>query len=348
MPRDASVLGAYVLPGPALDPHAGLHQTAEAERIGLGSVWLSELQGPLKDAGALLGAMGYMTKRIDVGTSITHFGTRHPMVLASWGLTMQVLTGGRFQFGFGRSVSQRWKMWDIPVPTLQSMEDIAGILRSLFAHETVKYDGPAGNFESLDFDYFPEVTPPPLLLAAIGPKTLEMGGRAFDGVLLHPFLTRDAVARSRELVRSGAEKAGRDPDSVVVYHQQVMAPELSQYDTDLAVYARAAAYFSFPGFCEPILEANQWDEAELVPLREAAMQALKDNAAAGSPLKGRDVFIEPGKVFPAAWIEETAPIGSPELCARRLHDYLDAGADQIVIHGVTPDALEPTVKAFNG
>jgi 5,10-methylenetetrahydromethanopterin reductase len=348
MPRNAEVLGAYVLPGPAMDPLAGLHQTAEAERIGLGSVWLSELQGPLKDAGALLGVMGYMTERIDVGTSITHFGTRHPMVLASWGLTMQVLTDGRFQFGFGRSVSQRWKMWGIDVPTIQSMEDLAGILRSLFAHESVTYEGPAGTFESLDFDHFPDVPPPPLLLAAIGPKTLALGGRAFDAVLLHPFLTRAAVARSREIVRSSAAEAGRDPDSVVVYHQLVMAPDLSPAETDLAVLARAAAYFSFPGFCDPILAVNAWDDAELEPLRTAAMQAMKDNAAAGSPLKGRDVFIEPGRLFPTAWLEETAAVGSATECARRLHDYLDAGADKIVIHGVTPDALEPTVKAFNG
>src|SRR5688572_18420950 len=113
--RTANLLGAYVLPGPEMNPLPGLKQTTEAERIGLGSVWLSELQGPVKDAGAILGYMGAMTSTIGVGTSITHFGTRHPMVLASWGLTMQVMTGGRFLFGFGRSTPSRWKSWGIPV-----------------------------------------------------------------------------------------------------------------------------------------------------------------------------------------------------------------------------------------
>src|SRR5271155_298791 len=245
--KDPSLLGTYVLPGPATDPLAGLGQTTEAERLGLGSIWLSELQGPLKDAGAICGYMGHSTSRITVGTSVTHFGTRHPMVLASWAATMQVLTGGRFALGFGRSVPSRWVDWGLPVPTISAMEDFASILRSLWAHETVSYDGPAGRFPKLEFEAAPDFDPPPLLLAAIGPKTLELVGRAFDGVLLHPFLNVEAVARSRDIVREAAEKAGRDPDAVTIYHQVVTAPDMGPEEIDLVVRARATAYFSHPG-----------------------------------------------------------------------------------------------------
>src|SRR5271170_1828090 len=111
--RDANVLGVYVMPGPATDTLAAEPQALESERIGLGAVWFSELQGPMKDAGAVLGVIARGTNRVRIGTSISHMGTRHPMVQASWGATMQALSSGRFEMGFGRSTAGRWDDWGI-------------------------------------------------------------------------------------------------------------------------------------------------------------------------------------------------------------------------------------------
>jgi 5,10-methylenetetrahydromethanopterin reductase len=348
--RRADLLGVYILPGPAMNPRPALLQTTEAERIGLGSAWLSELQGPFKDAGALCGYMGAITSRIGVGTSITHFGTRHPIVLSSWGATMQVMTGGRFLFGFGRSTPQRWKAWGIPVPTIESMGDSATILRRLWKGETFEYHGPAGHYPRLAWDAsggdFSAFVPPPLMIAAIGPRTLELAGSHFDAVLLHPFLTPDAVGRSAALVRTSAERAGRDPATVKVYHQIVIAPDLGPDAVDEAVYKRAAAYFAHPGFGEPIIAVNGWDVERLTEFRAAAAVAVEENVAAGSPLKGRDVFVKPSRLLPPEIVGEGASIGTARQCAVRLHDYFDAGADQIVLHGVTADQLESTVNEF--
>jgi probable F420-dependent oxidoreductase len=350
--RSAELLGVYVLPGPAMDPLKLHVEISESERIGLGSAWLSELQGPFKDAGVLLGYMGATTSRIGIGTSISHFGTRHPMVLASWAATMQVMTGGRFFFGFGRSSPQRWNAWGLPVPTIDSMRDFAMILRRLWKGEGFEYHGPAGKFPRLAWDAsgadFPPFPPPPLLLAAIGPRTLALAGEAFDGVLLHPFLTPDAVSRSASIARVAAERAGRDPADVTVYHQIVIAPDLTDDQVDEAVYKRAAAYMAHPGFGEPILAANGWDVSRVSEFRAAAARAVEQNVAAGSPLKGRDVFLEPSRLLPPELISEGAAIGSAKTCAVRLDDYFDAGADEIVLHGVTADQLGPTVKAFEG
>jgi 5,10-methylenetetrahydromethanopterin reductase len=344
--RSAECLGGYVLPGPAMDPSPTVHQTTEADRIGLGHAWMSELQGPFKDAGALCGYMAASTQRVKVGTSITHFGTRHPMVLASWGATMQRMSRGRFLFGFGRSTPSRWRDWGIPIPTIESMCDYATILRRLWRGETFSYEGPAGSYPELSFDYFPEFTPPPLMIAAIGPKTLALAGSHFDAALLHPFLTPEAVTRSIEIVRRSAEQAGRDPRSVQVFHQLVIAPDLDQAGVDEAVYKRAAAYFAHPGFGEPIIAANGWEVSRFDEYRAAAAEAVEENIAKGSPLKGREVFLEPSRLLPPELIDEGAAVGTAVQCADRLGDYMDAGADGIVIHGVTAERLESTVKEF--
>jgi probable F420-dependent oxidoreductase len=260
---------------------------------------------------------------------------------------MQMLTGGRFEFGFGRSSKGLYLKTGTHPPTIAAMEDYAMILRQLWDGQTVNYEGPAGSFPQLELGELPDgVSPPPLLLAAVGPRTLELAGRAFDGVFLHPFLTPAAVSRSQDIVRKAAEQAGRDPAAVRIYHQLVTAPDMSDDEVDEVVGARISAYLAIPGVEDMIPTANGWDTARLDSFRAQLVRSLAANREAGSPLKGRAVLVEPGRLVPKDWLAETAAIGTPEECAAVFDRYFEAGADDIILHGVTADRLAPTVKAF--
>src|SRR6202161_1079179 len=190
-----SRLGAYVLPGAAHDPVSGIAQAQATERMGFGTVWIGE-RYDTKDLGALGGALSQVTRRVQVAAGITHPYLRHPMVLASMGQTLQALTGGRFRLGLGRSAAWRWTAYGVPRPTLAAPAGIPRILRRLWDGETVDYDGPLGRFPRLRLPVVLPAAPPPLLLAAIGPKTIALAGRCYDGVILHPLLTPEAVRRS--------------------------------------------------------------------------------------------------------------------------------------------------------
>src|SRR3546814_9186774 len=74
----------------------------------------------------------------------------------------------------------------------------------------------------------PRESPPPVILGAVGPKTLALAGAHFDGVVLHPFLTTEGVARSVRIVRDAARDAGRDPEAVAIYATVVTAPEIGR------------------------------------------------------------------------------------------------------------------------
>ena len=97
--------------------------------------------------------------------------------------------------GIGRSVDAMWAAVGLPKSTNASIIDHADIFRRLCRGEKVRYDGPAGTFPSLRLNDVPDQPVPPLVFAAIGPKALALAGRHFDGVLLHPFLTPEAVRR---------------------------------------------------------------------------------------------------------------------------------------------------------
>ena len=336
-------LGAYTLPGRVADPRPAIGQAQVAEHVGLATAWIGERYGT-KDVGVLAGAIAQATSTIKIGTAVSHFLFRHPLALASMATTLQALSGGRFMLGIGRSVAPMWGAVGLPKMTNQVLADLADIHRRLCRGEKVGYDGPAGRFPALRLGDVPEITPPPILLAAIGPKTLELAGRHFDGAILHPFLTTDAVHQSVERVRAGAEATGRDPASVHVYATVVTAPDLTEEHELAVVGGRAVTYYQIPEFGELLARVNGWDLAGLDELRAHPMLAGLRGAADSRFTKGQ--LADVSRSLPQEWLIEGAAIGSARVCAERLQQYLDAGADEIIIHGAVPELLGPTLQHF--
>jgi len=334
-------LGAYVLPGRVDDPRPAIGQARAAEHLGLGTVWISERFGT-KDVGVLAGAIGQSTSTIRVGTAITHFTTRHHLTLASMAMTLQALTGGRFVLGVGRSVPPLWRSLGLAPMTNAVLADSADIVRKLCHGEKVTYDGPAGTYRSLRLGDRADIPAPPIALAAIGPRSLELAGRHFDGVILHPFLTPDAVSRSGDRVRAAAIAAGRDVDAIRVYATVVVAPDLTTAEEEAVVAARAVTYFQIPEFGERLAEVNGWDPAPLADLRAhpklAGLRGSADNVFT------RGELAEVSRTLPAEWLETAAAAGTASECATRLDDYLAAGADELILHGSTPELLGPMLQ----
>jgi 5,10-methylenetetrahydromethanopterin reductase len=337
-------LSAYVLPGKSTDARLGISQAVVAERIGLGGIWASE-RWAIKESGAVLGAIAHATSRIGIRTGTTHFGTRHPLVLAGMATTLQNLSGGRFEMGVARSLTDKWRRLGVLPQTNQSMIDSVGILRRLWAGETVSYSGPAGEFPELVVTDMCEWSTP-VHLAAVGPKTLAIAGAHFDGVLLHPFLTPAGVARSAAVVREAARAAGRDPADVRVIAAVVVAPDLTEDQTRLAIHTRAATYFVHRAMVLPIVEANGWDVAQLDAITSVGLETLETGNASQALVRAK--MLEASALIPPEWISEGASAGTAAEVAARLQDYRAAGADEILLHGATPDKLEGLVDAYRG
>jgi 5,10-methylenetetrahydromethanopterin reductase len=335
-------LGAYVLPGRVDDPRPAIEQARAAEQLGLRAVWIGERFGT-KDAGALAAAIGQATSRVGVGTAITTFRTRHHLSLASLAMTIQALTDGRFILGVGRSVAPLWRSLGLPPMTNAVLVDSADIVRRLCRGEKVTYDGPAGSYRSLRLGDLPDVAPPPIVLAAIGPRTLELAGAHFDGVLLHPFLTPEAVGRSAQIARRAAEAAGRKADALTIYATVVTASGLPAEEEAAVVGGRAVTYFQIPGFGEQLAQVNGWDTEPLRRLREHPQLAGIRGAA--DSVRTRDQLTEAADALPREWLASASAVGTPLDCARKLDEFVRAGADELVLHGSTPDQLGDVVRA---
>jgi len=335
-------LGFYTLPGRVADPRPMFDEVDAGERAGLGSVWISE-RHDVKEAAVLSGAAAARTRRMAVAVGVTNPNTRHVMVTAALGATMSALTGGRFALGLGRGFDLRFDMWGAPRVTTAMLEDTAKLLRRLWAGEKIfGHDDAAGRFAYLSTD-LAIAEPPPLALAALGPKTQTMGGRAFDAVLLHSHWTDQAVADCVARVRRGAEQAGRDPNAVQVWSCLVTAADLPEPVELRHVVRRMTTYMQIPGYGELIVRANGWDPTVLDRVR--AHPVLEGRIADATEFTD-DELRALRDVYPESWLRDSNAVGSAAHCARRIVDQFDAGAAGVVLHASSPDQMTRLLDAY--
>lgn len=334
-------LGFYGLAGHSATPRDLVTEVARAEEIGLGSVFISE-RFNTKDAATLSGAAGAVSSTLGVATAATNHNTRHLLVNATFGVTMHRLTGGRFALGFGRGFDMLFDVMNVPRVTMAQLEDTIGLLRRLWHGDVIMgHDGPAGRYPYLSQDpSFDEDIP--ILLIALGERTLEFAGRVADAVVLHTFFTDDTLARSVAAVRRGAEQAGRDPARVRVW--SVLATVGDHIDEDLRLkklVGRLGTYLQ--GYGDLLVRVNGWDPSVLAAFRADELVSTFGGAldATATPDQLRHV----ATLLPEEWLAASAT-GSPSECAARVLDQFDAGADGVILHGATPDELAPVVSAY--
>ena len=343
--------GCYALPGHISDPTAAIDEIRDAERLGFGSVWISE-RFAAKNADVLSGAAAMLTPSMGIAAGlIQNMPLRHPIVTAGYAATMAKLTGDRFALGVGRGTDSFADASGTPRLTFRIMEDYIAILRQLWRGETVNYEGPLGTIRGLRLGVELPVTPP-VIAAGMGEKTLKWAGRVADGVVFNSLWTVDAVERSARIVRQGAEEAGRDPASVRIWTILVTACNVPEEQMLRTVIRRMNTYILFPGMFDAICDANGWNRADAARLRTALAEfdTARKSGTMGdeSTTRDLDALRHMAALYPKAWIEEGNAVGTGEDGARAALARLRAGADGVLFHGSAPAEMAGVLAAWGG
>ncbi len=335
-------LAFYGMAGAARSPRGLLDEVRDAERMGLGSVFLSE-RFNVKEAVTLSGAVGGATTTLGIATGVTNHNTRHPIVTAAFATTMDKLTDGRFALGLGRGIAPLFKAFGLPSITTAQLEDFAGLMRNLWQNEMVfGHNGPAGSYPFLRVDWGGDGRTIPMMLTAFGPNSLALGGRVYDGVILHTFFTDETLARCVKTVRDAAEQAGRDPDSVRIWSCLATIGDHIPYEVRLKkTVGRLATYLQAYG--DLMVTTNNWDPAALAAFRAAdavtSIPGAIDDIATTAQLEAV------AEVIPAEWLAPAAT-GTPDECVDTIQRQFDLGATGVILHGASPAELEPIVDAY--
>lgn len=334
-------LGCYGLAGHSNSPRDLVDEARLAEQLGIGSIFLSE-RFNTKDAGVLAGAVGAVTEQIGIASAATNHNTRHPLVTATLATTMHRLTGGRYSLGLGRGFDMLFDVMGLPRVTSAQIEDAVGIYRTLWSGGSVAgHDGPAGKYPFLMQDpSFDEDIP--IMMVAIGEKTLRLAGRIADGVVLHTFFSDETLGRAVRTIRTAAQEAGRDPESVRIW--SVLATIEDSISEELRLrklVGRMATYLQ--GYGQVLVEVNGWDTADLERFRND--EFVQNFPGAFDAIGTVDDLTRVADLLPAHWLAASAT-GSAARCAERVADQFSCGADGVILHGATPTELAPVLDAW--
>ena len=236
--------GAYLIPG--ADFHLALDLAPQAEAWGYESLWVTHGGG--RDSFLVLAAYAQVTRTIGLGNGVVPIYPRHPVALAQEALTLAELSGGRFRLGIG--VSHRPMMTealglDMGSP-LQAMREYVAVLRSALSGK-VEHSGTRYRVSwQSGMPRLPE--PPPVFVAGLSAKMLELAGEIADGVILWlctPAYVREVVIPA---IARGRAKAGKSLEgfevvaSVPVAHTDNVEATTALFKEELTRYLRLPFY----------------------------------------------------------------------------------------------------------
>jgi F420-dependent oxidoreductase-like protein len=197
-----------------------------AEEAGFDGAWVfdhftalySDPTGPCLEGWTLLAALAAETSRIRLGALVTGVTHRHPSVLTTEAVTVDHVSGGRLEFGIGAAWNeQEHRSFGIPFPAtkerMQRLEEAIAVFRLLTTGEEVSFKGRYYTLDGARYRPRPVQDPhPPVWVGANGRQlALPLAGRAADAWHAWP---RDYEAKW-DIVRAVAEKAGRDPATIL-------------------------------------------------------------------------------------------------------------------------------------
>ncbi len=219
-----------------LNPAFFLDCTLEAERLGYESVWLpehlifttkmsrsphpGEEHPPVPPTTPIFDAFGYLaylagrTERLRLGTHVYNIGLRHPFTAARAVQTLDIVSGGRLEFGVGASwLEEEWDAAQLDFHTRgRRVDESIDVCKRLWTEAEVTHHGEFFDFEGVVFEPKCVQQPhPPVLIGGESDAALRRAARAADGWIgmNHDFDSgANQIARVRELL----EQQGRTTD----------------------------------------------------------------------------------------------------------------------------------------
>jgi 5,10-methylenetetrahydromethanopterin reductase len=179
------------------------------EAAGFDGAGILDSQLISRDTFVTLGQAATHTSRLGLFPAVTNPFTRHPSVLASAIRTVEELAPGRVRFVIGTGYTSASTIGR-KAATLGEMRECIRTVKTLLAGESARFGETAGR---LGYTGGRRI---PVLMAASGPKAIELAGEIADGALLLVGANRGIVARALELLERGAKRAGRKVEDLEV------------------------------------------------------------------------------------------------------------------------------------
>jgi alkanesulfonate monooxygenase SsuD/methylene tetrahydromethanopterin reductase-like flavin-dependent oxidoreductase (luciferase family) len=147
--------------------------------------------GPSPHVWSVLGALAATTEHVQLGTGFHCNLFRHPVEFAQASLSVQQLSVGRFEAGLGagwteRELLQTGRAMPAAPERANMVIEATQIVRELFATGACQFDGRHYRVDIAGLDRLDGIGPPPLVVAAGGPRVIRGVAPYIDKLELIP------------------------------------------------------------------------------------------------------------------------------------------------------------------
>ncbi len=206
-------------------------ESVEADRLGFDTVWLAEVHfaprfSTMPTPLLLLSAIAQKTERLRLGLAVNLMPLHHPMRLAEETATLDVLSGGRVEFGAGRGAFLlNYRGYGVSMDeSREYFEETLEFVQRAWSEERLSFAGKHFKVENIEVIPKPLQRPhPPIRLAANSEETFQFAGthgyRIFAGGPVNPI---PILNERLDVYRRALQAAGRSaPDDWLAGLQMV-------------------------------------------------------------------------------------------------------------------------------
>ncbi len=172
------------------------------------------------EAWTTVAALAEATARIRIGVLVTSVGYRYPALLAKMAATLDVISGGRLEFGIGAGyLEAEYRMYGLPFPPtsvrIAQLDEAIQVCKLLWTEERATFAGT--HFTLTDAVCTPkpvQLPHPPIWIGGGGEqKTLRVVAAHADGWNAFP-ASVPQVQHKLDVLRSHCDVLGRDYDAI--------------------------------------------------------------------------------------------------------------------------------------
>jgi alkanesulfonate monooxygenase SsuD/methylene tetrahydromethanopterin reductase-like flavin-dependent oxidoreductase (luciferase family) len=310
--------------GPDLDSSLGFKEyvdyTVEAEALGYTSIFTVEHHftgfGQVSATLSLLTFVAARTTALRLGTAVTVLPWHNPVLLAEQAATLDLLSGGRLDFGVGKGYRQpEFASFCIPMEEADARfeEGLAVILKAWTSDERFSHHGRFWHFEDILVEPPAAQKPhPPVWMAAGNPDSIRNVARRGYKLLLDQHASMGLTIERFNIYKEEVEKAGHRVDPM-----------------DVGV---SRAFF---------VARNAEDKAKAVATRLANQQRLVQAGSAPDE-RSKASLLSFDQTLDAAG--ESALFGTPDEIVAKLAMLRAAGIEHVLLNG--PTGSRENLRAF--
>lgn len=304
-----------------------------AEDAGVDAVYVIE---GLREPFVVLAAMAMATSRIGLGTYVANAYARTPQATATAALNLQDVSDGRFTLGIGTGNKHinEWLFGLDSTRPVQPLRDYLAILSAFLRGGTAAGDELGGDHHHMQSRFAPKTaTRVPVVLAAAGPRMIELAATMTDGVGLGILISPEHLAHQiRPRAAAAAVAAGLDATEL----RFPMAAMVS-IDDD-AEAARTRTRQAICGLFHPIPH----------PYYDYLLRAqgYADVADAATELAPQKRWNEAAASISDELIDTLTITGTPQQCADRLRAYEGAADEVLCLNVGAPGSVDLVLQTL--